>query len=157
MTPHTYTIIVAIVALAALYAMHRYHLWRRREVYLAGTDVLTREIGNLRMLLEDARGRADRYHTKIAEALQEREEWHQLWQQQSIGHGNAQNMMMTTIEEMGRLLSAKGIKYRLNPVLQAVRSEYLTEHEMPAREDLKQQKESATKQQTPPTPGPEAA
>lgn len=145
-------LVVAFVGLVALAVQRAYYLRLVREVFLRGTDVLTRQIGELRVQLEDARGRADRYRTKISEVLQEREDFHQLWQQQSIGHGNAQNMMMTTIEEMGRLLSQKGVRYRLNPLLQAVRDEYLEKHEMPARADLKKQEP-----QSPPPPPPEAA
>lgn len=154
MNTETYRLILAALAplVVGLVIARAYYLRRQRKVFMRGTDILTKNVGELRVQLDLARARADRYYLKISEALAERDQWHQLWQEQSIGHGNAQNLMMATIEEMGRLLEKKGVKYQLNPMISAVRAEYIENHEMPAREDLKQQQETErARSKAPPT------
>lgn len=145
MNTETYRMILVAMlpVMVALVATRAYYRRRQLALFARGHKVLTDNVGYLQVQLNEARARAERYQNKIAGVLQERDQWHKLWQEQSIGHGNAQNMMMGTIEEMGRLLTQHKVRYQLNPLLQTVRSEYLEQHEMPAREDLRQEQEAA--------------
>ncbi len=92
-------------------------------------------LGDTQVALEDARAQKDRYYDKIAEFEKQRNDWHRLYVEQSIGHGNAQNLMMDVIEQMGKVLTAHKIRFNIPRVLHEVRAEFLERYEMPARAD----------------------
>jgi len=128
----TYVIAALILLCAAGWALHRR---RVKSMFMKGTRALALQVGSLQVALEDARAQKDRYFSKIEEFEKQRDDWHQLYVDQSIGHGNAQNLMMGTIEQMGKVLSAKGIRFSIPRVLHEVRAEFMETHEMPARAD----------------------
>jgi hypothetical protein len=135
------SITYALVALGLLCLVGTLlHRWRVRQIFMRGTGVLAQEVGTLQLALEDARAQKDRYFEKISEFEKQRDEWHQLYVDQSIGHGNAQNLMMDTIEQMGKVLSSKGIRFKIPRVLHEVRAEFSEKYEMPARSDELAQK-----------------
>ncbi len=111
------------------------HGWRLKRVFMAGTREMAIQLGVAEVALAEARSQKDRYYEKIAEFEKQRNSWHALYVEQSIGHGNAQNLMMSTIEEMGKVLSSKGIRFNIPRVLHEVRAEFLEKYEMPARSD----------------------
>lgn len=94
---------------------------------------LTSELERAREVTQDERARRERYFEKISEFEKERSGWQKLYYEQAIGHGNAQELMMGTIEALANQVQALGGKPRIPSVLQAVRSEYVTHHELPAR------------------------
>ena len=102
---------------------------------MAGTRVMAQRLGAAEVAREEARAQKDRYFEKISEFEKQRNDWHRLYVEQSIGHGNAQNLMMDTIEQMGKVLSANRIRFQIPRVLHEVRAEFLEKYEMPARAD----------------------
>ncbi len=142
------SITYALVALAVLCLLGGIaHTRRVVSVFMRGTKVLAAENGALQVALETARAEKERYYLQIAEFEKQRNAWHALYVEQTIGHGNAQNMMMEVIDAMGRRLSESGIKFKIPRVLHEVRSEFLEQHEMPAREQAEKLAEK-----TPPSP-----
>lgn len=103
---------------------------------MRGTRILTEDVAALRVQLDAARDKTSRYFDLISEMEKERNGWHKLHQEECIGHGNAQNLMMGTIEDMARTMSAKGLRFQIPRVLHAVREEFLQSFELPAREDV---------------------
>ena len=95
------------------------------------------QVETARLEAQDARDHKSRYFLKIAEIEQEMTTWKNLYQEQSIGHGNAQAMMMRTIEHLGSLLKKHGVKFELPRALNAVRADFEEEHAAPAREAVK--------------------
>ncbi len=132
MISSTYAGVVSILVSLACWVLHR---WRLKAVFMAGTRLLASRLGTMQLERDEARAEKERYYLKIAEFEKQRNDWHKLYVEQSIGHGNAQNLMMDTIEQMGRVLSAKGIRFQIPRVLHEVRAEFLESHEMPARAD----------------------
>lgn len=111
------------------------HMRRVRTVFMRGSQALAAELGATQIALEVARAQKDRYFEVISGFEKQRNDWHALYVEQSIGHGNAQNLMMDTIEQMGKVLSSKGIRFSIPRVLHEVRAEFLEKYEMPARAD----------------------
>jgi DNA polymerase III delta prime subunit len=91
------------------------------------------ELAEAKAFAESERDKASRYFLKITDFENERTQWQRLYNQQSIGHGNAQNLMMRTIEDLTRQLQAKGVRAQVPKVLHALREEFLEAHEMPSR------------------------
>ncbi len=139
MISYTYALLVlALVSFVGVVA----HTWRVRRVFMRGTSVLGAQLGAAQVAIEEARAQKDRYFQTITEFEKQRNSWHQLYVDQSIGHGNAQNLMMDTIEQMGKVLSSKGVRFQIPRVLHEVRAEFLEKYEMPARGDELAQKKS---------------
>ena len=111
------------------------HRRRVRAMFMQGTQTLATELGATQVALQTARDEKERYYLQIAEFERQRNGWHKLYIEQTIGHGNAQVLMMETIDKMGRALSDRGIKFRIPRVLHEVRAEFLETHEMPARHE----------------------
>ena len=118
----------------------------------AATSYLRQQCNEMSGELEIARTRADNYFQKIDDATRQRDIWVSLHHAESIGHGNAQNLMMEQIEILVRKLeNVKGAvrlhlgaesalsqrvdvlcKTRLNPVLEQVRAEHQATYVQPA-------------------------
>ncbi len=130
-----YVLTVLLTALLMTVAAYPLHLWRLKVVFMAGTRILTEQVAELRVGIDTERDKTSRYFTAIDGIKKERDDWHQLYTGQAIGHGNAQNLMMGEIEKLARALAAKGVRYSMPRVLQEVREEYLGKYEMPARAD----------------------
>ncbi len=79
-----------------------------RVVFERGHALLTQHLGDLQQQLEQARETTHRYQLKIGDTLAERDRWVTLYYEESIGHGNAQDMMMGLINRMGAKLQQAG-------------------------------------------------
>jgi len=105
--------------------------------------------------LHTERDKVSRYFVKISAFERERDEWQRMYHEQSIGHGNAQSLMMGTIEKLSRQLQEKGVRVQIPKVLHEIREEFLGAHELPAREGVealrKLQATQTTAETTPPT------
>jgi ABC-type transporter Mla subunit MlaD len=148
----TIQVLGATVAVLVLgYGLWRLHWWHVRQalqvaanqasdVFATGSRLLSEQVAALQIEVENARQLRDeadrkcaRYLDKIQEFERQRTTWQKLYYDQATGHGNAQEMMMNTIETLARQLQSLGQRPKIPSVLHAVRSEYLTTHEMPAR------------------------
>lgn len=116
---------------------------RSAQVFMEGTRALTEqltavtiEVERARAVAEEERGKTVRYFRKITDFETERTRWQKLYNEQSIGHGNAQQLMMTTIEALARQLQAKGVRVQIPKVLHALREEFASTHEMPSRDQV---------------------
>ncbi len=125
------------------------------EAFMTGTKLMAEQLADLTIEVERAREATEaerakgvRYFHKISDFETERTKWQELYYTQSIGHGNAQQLMMNTIEDLARKLQKLGVRAHIPRVLQAVRDDYLSEHEMPARAA---QAEAKPTEATPPT------
>ena len=105
--------------------------------------------------LHSERDKVSRYFSKISDFEKERDTWQRMYHEQSIGHGNAQALMMGTIENLSRQLQAKGVRVQIPKVLHEIREEFLGAHELPSREGVealkKLQAAQPTAEATPPT------
>jgi hypothetical protein len=121
-------------------------------------DLLGDELRPLQQQLDMARasllaeqGKSARYFHKISDFEAERDRIQQLYTEHTIGHGNAQQLMMNTIEDLARQLQARGGRPQIPKVLSVVRDEYLAKHEMPVRAAAEAiQKAQAAAPPTPP-------
>lgn len=95
---------------------------------------LQAEVERARQVADAERDKSSRYFLKITDFEKERDQWQELYTRQSIGHGNAQSLMMRTMEQMAQQLQAKGVRAQIPKALHAVREEFLQNHELPARE-----------------------
>ncbi len=114
-----------------------------KEAFMRGTQHLAEECAFLRVEIERARDVADgeraktaRYFAKISDFERERTTWQTSYYEQSLGHGNAQQLMMNTIETLAKQLQAAGIQPRIPNVIFAVREEFVAQHEQPSRDAL---------------------
>ena len=101
--------------------------------------ILTDQLGALQQQIEAARleaqterDKSSRYFAKCQDFEKERDEFQHLYTTQSIGHGNAQNLMMQTIERLAQQLQQKGVRAQIPKVLHVVREEFREHHEIPA-------------------------
>ncbi len=107
------------------------------------TAYLRAQINDMSTELESAREARDRYFEKIQGIGRERDAWMDLQRRESIGHGHAQDLMMTTIDSLGRQVQSArkcscgadvpGRAPRIPAVLQAVREEFHEKFEGPAQ------------------------
>lgn len=110
------------------------------QVIRGANSELGQELKSLHLMLQDERLKSQRYFEKISGIAKERDEWLKLYTDQSIAHGNAQNMMLNTIEHLSRQLSAHGIKHKVPGIINEVRAEYVSKHESPARDLVESKK-----------------
>lgn len=94
---------------------------------------LQHQIEAARLEAQAERDKSSRYLGKCQDFESERDEFYRLYTSQSIGHGNAQNLMMQTIDRLAQQLQAKGVRVQIPKVLHVVREEFREQHEMPAR------------------------
>lgn len=72
--------------------------------------------------------RAGEFQKINASILHERDKWQALYWSQGAGHGNAQALMMATIDVLARQLMGLGKKVVIPPVIQATMDEYREQH-----------------------------
>jgi len=94
------------------------------------------EVERARDIAGAADAKTDRYFEQISVFEKQRDHWQKLYFDQAVGHGNAQSLMMGTIEKLCRDLVAKGARPQVPKVLYTLREEYIQTHELPAREGL---------------------
>jgi len=128
----TYMLLLQVLLLLVGYGAYRLRL---RTMFMRGTRALAVRLGETQVALEQARAEKERYYLQIAEFEKQRDGWHGLYIEQTIGHGNAQNLMMEVIDQMGRKLSEHSIKFRVPHVLHEVRAEFNEKFEQVARAD----------------------
>lgn len=136
------TVIVLLVIgfSLCLWVGWRYSRRFTERTFMRGTALLAEECASLKVEVErarevaaDERSKRERYFAKISEFERERTDWQERYYAQSIGHGNAQDLMMSTIENLARQLQSLGHRPKIPSVLHALRSEYQASHEMPSR------------------------
>jgi hypothetical protein len=76
----------------------------------------------------EAEAKTQRYFAEIESACNQRNHWSKLYQDMSTQYGNAQDLMIRTIERLARQLQAAGIKPKVPPVIKAVRDEFFAAH-----------------------------
>ena len=110
-----------------------------KETFARGVLHLTEQMGAMQVELErarevaqDERSKRERYFTKIADFEKIAHNWQKSYYDQSIGHGNAQQIMMDCIETLARQLQGAGIPPKIPSVIHAVRAEFMEQHQLPA-------------------------
>lgn len=110
------------------------------RTFMEGTRLVAEECAALKIQVENARenagaseAKADRYFIKISDFERQSSAWQKLYYDQTLGHGNAQEMMMSTIEALAQQLQSMNVRPRIPSILHALRSEYLSAHEMPVK------------------------
>lgn len=117
---------------------------------------LTSELERAREVAQDERSKRERYFEKISDFERERSRWQKSYYEQSIGHGNAQELMMNTIEGLATQVKALGGRPKIPNVIHAVREEFIGQHELPSREATKKAVSESPSPEEPPVP-PDAA
>lgn len=131
-------------------------LAERERMLSDHAQALVVQVESARAVAQDERARRERYFVQIAAFETQRDEWQKLYYQQSIGHGNAQEMMISWINTLAQKLQALGVRVSLPTALQVLRQEFLTNHEMPSRvgmEALNAKKALKTEPDPPTEPG----
>ena len=95
------------------------------------SDVLLTKLSDL--ITSESR-RATELSGAIYGILQERDGWRRLYFEQAQGHDNAQAMMMDEITRLHLALQRAGHTLQLNPVISAVRGEWVQGHGQEARQ-----------------------
>lgn len=95
-------------------------------------DAVRQENADLRGQLDGARNRADSLFASADSVVKECTEWRRRYYEQSLQAGNAQALMMATLEQLAAKCQALGGKVEIPRIIQAVRSEYVTQHVQPA-------------------------
>ena len=116
----------------SLFTGHRLKKARQEHATLESSLMAQLEAADTQLVAE--KGRASRYFTSIEALGAERDRWQRLYTLESIGHGNAQNLLMETISGLIRQLRALGKDVEMPPVIEKVRQEHQQTHELPARE-----------------------
>jgi len=121
----------------------RYANRHTSRVFEAGHRVLTQQIADMQAQLEAAREQRDaadaqthRYQLKITGVLAERDQWTSLYYEQSVGHGNAQSLLMDLVNQMGARLQRAGVKFEMPQGIATIRQEFMDKHEGPATRAL---------------------
>lgn len=97
----------------------------------ARSELLLKENEQLTAHAREAEGKSETNLRVLLDMQSQRDQWQKLYMDQGAAHGNAQALMMETIERLFRTLQTHGIKCTLSPILQQVRSEFLEKHELP--------------------------
>lgn len=105
-------------------------VYLRRQI-----EDMSGELDSAREAREAARAERDRYLVKVSDLAQERDAWMNLQRREAIGHGNAQNLMMQTIDGLGRQLQQAGKTPKIPAVIAQVREEFQAKFEDPARRE----------------------
>lgn len=92
--------------------------------------------------------KAGEYRDAIEGILKERDTWNQLYDQQTIAHGNAQAIMMSVIGHLHQRLVRAGIEVTLPDAVHEVHVAFLENHVAPVL-----QRTGAAKGQLGPSPG----
>lgn len=108
-------------------------LARRESARLLTTvQALTEQLQRTTAECVDWERRAEENRKTIERVLKERDGWCRLYDDQSIGHGNAQVIMMDAISYLEQKLKAVGIDAKLNPIVRETQALYYSEHVAPA-------------------------
>lgn len=124
----------------------------RERILSEHAQTLVVEVESARAVAQDERARRERYFLQISAFETQRDEWQSLYYKQSIGHGNAQELMISWINVLAQKLQAHGVRVSLPAAIQAVRNEFMLNHEMPSRagmEALSAKKAPKTEPATP--------
>jgi len=78
--------------------------------------------------IQNAKRKADAYFQVISIIEKERDSYRSLYQDQSLGHDNAQRLMMHIIGELHRELHKLGVTFRLPEIIQVVRGSFEESH-----------------------------
>lgn len=134
-----------LLAIAGLGHLVHWRLLTRRwtRVFHTGTRLLAEEVATLKIEVErsrevatEERAKRERYFLSISKAESECESWKKLYHEQSIGHSNAQELMMQFITRAQQALAAKGVRLQIPKVLNEIRDDFREQHEMPSRAAL---------------------
>jgi len=124
----------AIVATVVLWSW----LGRRAQApLLASQQALSEALGALereQQLRELAEKKAAEYFDAIEGVVKERSNWSSLYQRVVLEYGNAQDLMMRTIDNLCRQLEKLGKKVEVSKAIKAVRQEFFETHERPLKE-----------------------
>jgi hypothetical protein len=82
--------------------------------------------------IDDWKRRAEEYRVTVESVLKQRDQWCDLYNEQSIGHGNAQAIMMDAIAFLERKLRQAGVEVTLPPVVRETQELYRDRHVEPA-------------------------
>lgn len=93
---------------------------------------LTRQLQRTLAERNDFERRAEENRKTIETVLKERDGWIELYDKQSIGHGNAQAIMMDAIGYLEAQLSAAGVTVELPGIVRQTQDQYLMAHVLPA-------------------------
>jgi hypothetical protein len=96
---------------------------------------LTKAVGqmaHLRAQWEMSERKASEYLDRIRGIIEERDKWERLYHEQSIGHGNAQAVMMGYIGHLERQLMQHGVEAKAPAVIQEIHDLYIERHVSPA-------------------------
>lgn len=77
--------------------------------------------------------RADSFSSVVAGILKERDQWRDLYFEESVAHGNAQADMMAFIEAAVHALKKAGINVVVPPVLAELQNTHANNHANPSR------------------------
>lgn len=78
--------------------------------------------------IEKNKRKADAYFQAISIIEKERDNYRLLYQDQSLGHDNAQRLMMHIISELHKELHKLGVTFKLPEIIQAVRGSFEESH-----------------------------
>jgi hypothetical protein len=113
---------------AALRTSNESRVEFERQVQKAVAD----ELEAARFAAKDWERRATEYRDSNAGIIGERDAWNRLYDEQSIGHGNAQAMMMDAIQHLQRKLRDAGVTVALPPIIRETQELYRERHVEPA-------------------------
>lgn len=107
------------------------------QTWLASRDDqikdLSREVEAAREIATNAEAKTARYLATITSFENQSLAWQGKWQEESISHGNAQELMMRTIAQLQQKLQALGHNPKIPAVLDVIRAEHEQQHSGPAR------------------------
>lgn len=78
--------------------------------------------------IQNTKRKADAYFQAISIIEKERDNYRSLYQDQSLGHDNAQRLMMHIIGELHRELHKLGVTFKLPEIIQVVRGSFEESH-----------------------------
>ena len=108
-------------------------LARRESARLLTTvQALTQQLQRTTAESVDWQRRSEENRQTIERVLKERDGWCRRYDDQSIGHGNAQVIMMDAISYLEHKLKAAGVEVKLPPIVRETQALYYSEHVEPA-------------------------
>jgi hypothetical protein len=92
---------------------------------------LTRQLERTTWEREDFARRAEEHRRSIAGILQERDTAWKLYDEQAIGHGNAQVLMMSGIAYLHQELAKRGVNIEMPSIIRETHEQYVEGHVTP--------------------------
>lgn len=136
-----WTIVLTVLGFAVVFAALGYlcspkllvRLARRESARLLATvQALTQQLQRTTAESLDWQRRCEENRLTIERVLKERDGWCARYDDQSIGHGNAQVMMMDAVAYLEHKLKAAGVEVKLPPIIRETQALYYSEHVAPA-------------------------